>query len=1070
MSREPFTTAIPRFSVTRPVTVVMLLATIVVVGYIAYTRVRLSLFPEDLEGKQLHVSVSYPNASPRDIEDKITRKIEDIIGTVPDVRRLTSYASPGYSYTRVEFQTGTNLREAYAQLSDRMDRVKPLLPDDVDRIYIRRYDPATEPMMNLVAQVPREMDDAAYRLENFVKPALQRIDGVGNVDIWGVQSREIAIDLIDERLRSHRIDVPTMLNALRAQNIAVSGGYVQEAGRKIYVRSLGRFSSVEQIASIIIDPVRKLRVADVANVSFRMPRREWVYRVDRQPSIGIQITRDSTGNIDRISRDVRATLEELKQMPQLEGVRFEIFSDQGKDVRDAIGHLKDAGLWGGLFAALVLYTFLRAPRITGILTLSIPLSLLCTIISLFFIGWSLNLATMMGLLLAVGMVIDNAIVIVENIYRHRQEGRDATSASIVGASEVGLAVVMSTFTTIIVFLPLILMGKGYEFSFWMFRIGVPVIISLLASLFIALVFVPLAAQRLSRGRRHEDIRPVVWAREKYSRALGWVLTHRLDALIIVLLAVGTIWHPYNNVQRSGGSFMGRSGRGMHLYYDLPSGSTLEQADEFFSRVEEFLQQNAALYGVERIETRFRNNNGRIQLKLAQKSNDAWYVAAWESLLLSLDLTKPPMDRNDIEAHIRDNFPLPAGIICRSIARNTGAVQDAVISFSIFGEETNVLIDLAEEAARRLRTIPGMLSVDTDMERGGQELRIHLDRDRSRRLGIDPREVSTVISNTIRGLEVGRMPVPDGREVRIYAQLGEADRTRIDDVKTMSFAADSGMDVPLESIANLTINKAMSTIYREARQTVMRITARVPRQDYRTLYAAIDKAMEGFEMPRGYRFDRGSFFSQSSRDQEAMMFALTLAVIFVFLLMGLLFESFVLPLAVIIAVPFSMLGVYWTLYLTDTRLDLMATVGIVILVGVVVNNAIVLVDMTNRLRLEGKSRFDALMDAGRHRFRPILMTTLTTVCGMIPMAVGNSKIIGVPYSPLGRTMIGGLLVSSFLTLLVVPLFYTLLDDLRTYAARVWHSAFHPDDKAPAPTGEPVPTGGAGGALGRARQVD
>ena len=240
MSREPLTTAIPRFSVSRPVTVVMLLATIVVVGYIAYDRIRLSLFPEDLEGNQLHVSVAYPNASPRDIEEKITRKIEDIIGTVPDVSRVTSYASPGYSYTRVEFRTGTRLREAYAAVSDRMDRVKPLLPDDVDRISVRRYDPSSEPMMNLVAQVPREIEDAAYRMENFVKPVLQRIDGVGNVDIWGVQSREISIDLIDERLRSHRIDVTAMLGALRGQNLALGGGHVIEAGRKVYVRSLGR--------------------------------------------------------------------------------------------------------------------------------------------------------------------------------------------------------------------------------------------------------------------------------------------------------------------------------------------------------------------------------------------------------------------------------------------------------------------------------------------------------------------------------------------------------------------------------------------------------------------------------------------------------------------------------------------------------------------------------------------------------------------------------------------------------------------------------------------------------------
>jgi HAE1 family hydrophobic/amphiphilic exporter-1 len=1051
MKREPFTVAIPRFSVSRPVTVVMLLLAIMVVGYIAYTRVALNLFPEDLESKQLHVSVRYPNASPRDIEEKITRKIEDIIGTLPNVRRITSYASPGDSYTRIDFQTGTNLREAYAALSDRLDRVKPLLPDDVDRIYIRRYDQSNEPMMNLVAQLPRDMDDAAYRLEHYVKPVLQRIDGVGNVDIWGLQFREITIDLIDERLRSHRIDVTAMLGALRSQNVAISGGYVFEAGRKIYVRSLGRFASIEQISAIVIDPARGLRLGDVATVSFRLPRREWIYRVDRQPAIGLQITRDSTGNIDRISRDVRAALQELAGMPQLEGVKFEVFSDQGKEVRDAIQHLQDAGLWGGLFAALVLYIFLRAPRMTAILTLAIPLSLLCTVIVLFFMGWSLNLATMMGLLLAVGMVVDNAIVIVENIYRHRQEGMAATEASISGAGEVGLAVVMSTFTSIVVFLPLMLMGRAHDFSFWMLRIGVPVITSLLASLFIALVFVPLAAQRLSRGRRHEDIRLVAWSRERYTAALRWVLTHRLDAIILVLVAIGTIWYPYQNVGKTSAGLLGRGGSTMYLYFELPSGSTLEQAEEFFGGVEDFLQRHAALYNIERVETRFRNNSGRLLLKLRQKANDAWYVAAWESLLLSLDLAKPPMDRHEIEIHFRDNFPLPAGVLCRSIQRNTGAPQDAVIMFSLYGEDTSTLIDLAEEAVRRLRTIPGMLSVDTDTERGGQELQIHLDRDRSRRLGINPQAVSSTISNTIRGLEVGRMPVPDGREVRIYAQLGEADRTRIDDVRTMSFSAENGLDIPLESLASLKVARAMSNIYRESRQTVMRITARVPRQDYRTLNEAIDKAMQGFNLPRGYRFDRGGFFSQSRESEDAMWFALGLAVIFVFLLMGLLFESFILPLAVIIAVPFSMLGVYWTLYLTKTSLDQMATIGIVILVGVVVNNAIVLVDMANRLRTAGASRFAALVDAGRHRFRPILMTTLTTVCGMIPMAVGNSKIIGVPYAPLGRTMIGGLLVSSIFTLLAVPLFYILLDDLREHAARVWRAAFGAREAMPAAPG-------------------
>src|SRR4051812_4119446 len=449
MPREPATYSNPRFSVTRPVTVMMMLLTIVVVGYIAYTRIPLSLFPEGSDSSQLYIQVSYPNASPRDIEEKISRKIEDIVGTVPNVKKIYSYSSSGYSFVRVEFQTGTNLKTAYALLSDRMDRVKPDLPNDVDRIWVRRWDQNDQPMMNLVAALPPEMDDAAYRLENFVKPALQRIEGVGNVDIWGIQSREVQVDLIDERLRSHRIDVATMINNLRGQNFSLSGGYVYEAGRKVYVRSLGRFESVEEIGSLIIDPAQRLRLSDVANVSYRLPKRDWMFRVDRQPAVGIQITRESTGNIERISREVRATLGDLRKLPQLAGIRFNVYFDQGKEVRDAINNLQEAGLWGGLFAAIVIYTFLRAPRMTGILTLAIPLSLLCTLVVLYFMGWSLNMATMMGLLLAVGMVVDNAIVIVENIYRHRQSGMEGTQASISGAGEVGLAVVMSTCTNIV---------------------------------------------------------------------------------------------------------------------------------------------------------------------------------------------------------------------------------------------------------------------------------------------------------------------------------------------------------------------------------------------------------------------------------------------------------------------------------------------------------------------------------------------------------------------------------------------------------------------------------------------
>ncbi len=1070
--REPMAYRIPRFAVARPVTVVMILATILVVGFIALDRIPLALFPEGYEGNQLSIFTRYPNASPRDVEEKVTRKIEDIIGTVPNVKRLTSYSYNGYSNVRVEFQTGTNLRAAYAMLTDRMDRVKPLLPEEIDRIDVRRYDQSDTPMMNLVAAIPPGMDDAAFRLEHYMKPVLQRIEGVGNVEIWGTQSREVQVELLDDRLRSHRIDVGAMLALLRNQNFAISGGWVMDGGRKIYVRSMGRFQSVEDIAAIIIDNERRLRLSDVALVRLRPPRREWVYRVDRQPAIGIQVTRDSTGNIERISREVRAALVELPKLPPLAGMQFNVFFDQGTQVKQSIDNLSESGIWGGIFAALIIYLFLRAPRMTGILTLSIPLSLLCTIVVLFFCGWSLNMGTMMGLLLAVGMVVDNSIVIVENIYRLRQEGVEATRASIVGAGEVGLAVVMSTFTSIVVFLPLILMQGGGDFSFWMLRLGLPVIVSLLASLFIALVFVPLAAQRLSRGKQHPELRAIVWLRERYAGALRWVLTHRIESLVVVVALMWTLPYAQSRLRMPTGGFGGSGETTMWFFFELPSGGTLERAEAFFLEVEDFLAAHATRYNFDRVETRFTYNNGRVQIRLRDNTSTQWYVSAWESFvrtdlarrvqgLFGIQPRPGPMDRNDIETDFREKFKLPAGIVHRGRSTGGGGVQDAGMSLNLYGEDTGTLLQIADEAIRRLRGIPGLIAVDIDTERGGQELQVQLDRDRARRLGVDPRAVSSGIGYTMRGQEVGRFPGADGRELRIFAQLGEADRAGLDDVRSMTFRTDTGIEVPLETIADLRVARTLGSIRREGRQTMLQITAKAPRADSRRLFEAVDKAMADFEMPRGYRWDKGREFRDISEQDKAMRFAGALAIVFVFLLMGLLFESFVLPLAVIIAVPFAYLGVVWTLHLTETPLDMMARIGLVILVGVVVNNAIVLVDMANRLRAEGKARFEALVEAGRARFRPILMTTLTTVCGLIPMALGTSKVVGMAYAPLGRTMIGGLIASTLLTLVIVPLLYALLDDLREFTARVWASIF-------APAGST--RGGAAAGVGRANRVE
>ena len=821
-----------------------------------------------------------------------------------------------------------------------------------------------------------------------------------------------------------------------------------EGGRKIYVRSMGRFESIDEIRNLIIDAEHNLRLRDIADVDLRPPKKDWFNRIDGRPSLGIEVKKTSSGNLVQISRGVRAKLEELKRRPHLEGIDFEVFWDQGEHVVEMVNNLISTGRWGGMFAAMVLFFFLRAVRMTLIITLAIPMSLLVTIATIYFLGWTLNLITMMGLMLSLGLVVDNAIVIVENIYRRREEGASPREASIQGAGEVGLAVTMATLTTVVVFLPLMLMSDEEEFSFIMMRLGGPVIVGLLASLVIALAVIPLAAMHLGTPRKGTEPWAIRRMRGGYTRVLKWVLSHRLDTTLVVLLAMASIQIPINEMQRTD---EGRNNRkDIWLAFDMPSGQTLEAADRFISSVEDTLMNHKERYNIKVLETWSRNSFGRIHIILNEEKNAAWYSVAWDDLLKSLDLRESPhLSYKDALDDMKERILTPPGISLRVNWRSGG--DDAAVSINLYGEDTGTLIELSREVERRLDTIPGLLSVQTDMDRGSTELQVELNREQIRRYGVDPRAISGNIAYALRGQELTKFRTNDGREVGVFFQLREVDRQSVLQLRNLTFPTATGQEVPLESLATLNVERALGGIRREDRQTILTVTATATKDDANELFEQIDQAMAGFEMPRAYRWDKGARYVRIERQDATQMFALVLSVTFVFLLMGVLFESFVLPLSVIIAIPFSFLGVYWTLYLTNTPFDMLSGIGSVILVGVVVNNAIVLIDMANRLRADGMGRFDALVGAGMHRFRPILMTTFTTVVGLLPMAVGNARMIGMPYAPLGRTMMGGLLASTVLTLVIVPLFYTFFDDLRTLFQRLLASALaRPADAVPAPT--------------------
>ncbi len=1024
---------LPRISVDRPVSVVMLLVAALVVGYIAYSRIPLNLIPEGIESDRLFIWVSYPNATPIEVERKVTLPIEEALATVSRVKQIQASSDRGGASVTIEFLPGTDMDQVYAEVRDRLDRVRPELPEAVEQVRARHWDANDSPIMWMGVTFDTGIIDPIFLMENYVQPALQRLDGVGQVEVWGDGRPEVLIEIDEDRVRGHGIDLFTVVRNLRSQNFALSGGQVREGGRRLMVRSAGRFESVDQIRETVVDAQHNLRLADIAKIELGRVRSSWTHHVNGNQSLGIGIWRTSGANLVQVTRQVHETLDRVLARPELQGIDVEVFWDQGKHVRESVDNLKTSGLWGGLFAALVLLFFLRALRMTLIITLAIPLSILVTVTALYFVGWSLNLATMMGLMLSLGLVVDNAIVIVENIYRKRQSGANPRNASVEGTGEVSLAVTMATLTTVVVFLPLMLMSDDERFSFWMIRIGMPVIVGLVASLIIAMIFIPVAAQRLPVQEGKADSRFLAWLQERYLRSLKWVLHHRLDTLIVMLLAMASIQLPLAGMKKTDEG-QGNSRR-LRLEVEMPTGQTQSQADRFVATVEDTLINHIYEYHVKAVRTWYRTGHATFELLFKEEESLDWYRVALDNLAIRFGFKeKEFLTYKEISADIKKRLPLEPGMILRIDREEAG--QEASVNLNLYGENTETLVGLASEVERRLADVPGFLSVQTDIERGSQEVQIRLDYDQIRLHGLDPRAISGSIAYRMEGTVVSTFQAAEeGRELNIRMWAEEGDRESIEQLRKLTFTTAADGEIPLEALGTFYVSRTLNNIRRENRQTVLRITATADKDDAKSLFEQMDSAMDGFELPRGYRWDKGARYLRMEETDRSQKFAVIMAVIFVFLLMGVLFESFVLPLSVIVAIPFSFLGVFWTLYLTDTNYEFLAVIGTVILIGVVVNNAIVLIDLANRLRADGVTRFDALLEAGRHRFRPILMTTFTTVCGLIPMAAGNAKMIGMPYAPLGRTMIGGLLASTVLTLVIVPLCYTFFDDLRILARRV-----------------------------------
>jgi HAE1 family hydrophobic/amphiphilic exporter-1 len=997
-------------SLRRPVAVTMALAALLVVGLIAWRAIPLEFLPSGLTPPFLFVQVPTLRAAPEDIEQRIAVPVEDVLATVSGLRRLATRIEPNSASFILQFADRADMDDAYNQVRERMERVTPGLGDDIGRYFIWKYNPADDPVIWFGATVDDTVEDPGAVISSVVVPRLERLPGVSRVDVNGAAQRAVAIEIDDVAAEAAGTDLAQLVGRLQQDNFSLALGRLPIGDQLAPLRATARWTSLDQIRSLAVGPSRVL--GDIADVRIEDRADRAIYRVNQRPGIFLEVYRDSAANTVALAESVRRVLaEDVAADPRAEGMRFHFFFDQGELIEESLGQLQQSAAIGAVFAVLILALFLRHAAMTALIAIAIPLCLVFTVAAMHVSGFTLNLLTLMGLMLSVGMVVDNAIVVVESIQRRRAAGEGPTEAAANGTRSVAVAIAVSTLTTVVVFAPIVLMSGNAIISFYLAQIGFPLCAGLVASLLVALLALPLGSRVVLGGRAPEEPRWLVAIEDRYARALALALRRRADSTIVAVAVFASVVIPSAHVLSTDQSEPNFND--FRVFVNMPESAPWPERETTLLEVERTLWAVRDELGIRDMYTRMgRGRFGRPQVRV--------FLA---------DVDPQGRARSEVVEQAMAMLAAPPGVtFTASWDAPTGGGRTTTVS--LVGPDSRRLVGLSDEVARRLRLVPGVVGVRSEASDDGDlEAHLRVNADRLAPTGLSTALVGGIVDFAIRGRELEpvtlgdtTLPVFVRGDLARSGTLADLDRVELP-------GAIEGLT--LGAVADVVPARGFDRIDREDGRTVVTLSIQTTGDDVQGLSRAIDAIVAEMAWPRGYGLEKGDRFAALALETRDRNFALLLAVVFVFLLMGVLLESFVLPLSVILAIPFAFAGAWWGLYVTGTSLDLMAGIGLVILVGVVVNNAIVLVDaIAEQLAVLG-DRDAAIVEAGRRRLRPIAMTALTTIAGLVPMAVGDAGLVGVPYAPLGIAIIGGLTASTVLTLFVVPVFYAHFDDARRW---------------------------------------
>ena len=1031
-SERDRTGRIVSLSLRRPIAVTVLLASTLVLGLVATLALPVELVPRGFEDPFLRVLVPWRDAPAAEVLDKIVRPLEEELATVGGIDRINSMSSVGSGRIFLRFKQGTDMDVAYREVRDRVERARRRLPEDVERVFLRKDDDTGIPIYVVGLAIDDTLAGAYDLVQNEVVLPLERIDGVAAVTTDGLVEKELLIELDRERAAAAGVNIWQLAAELARDNFTLASGQVRSGDRKLLLRSQATYADLGALENRPVTPTARLK--DIATVRYDLP--EWKFRVRAmsRPAVAVVIRKEGDANTLEVTGRVEAAVERMRANPRLTGIQtLELFS-QRKVILESLSTLVGSGKIGALFAVAVLFFFLRRLRMTLIITLSIPISLLVALTVMFLSGETLNIISLLALMISVGLLVDNAVVVAENIFRLHHAGLPRREACVRGASQIALAIVMATLTTVIVFLPASLV-EG-QAQFFLLRLSVPISVALLASLVVALLLVPLAvyatlpsnggAAAPSRFRRGHDRLNAALRRgyeasfgrlnSLYGRLLTVSLARRAEVLILLAIAFAVTLAVFGRRVEFVESQKEERG-GFEIEVELPQNATFRETEEYFlacEKVMKEMQQELDLAGYFLFH---RINAGRLE--------------GWFNTPRTNDLTP-----TQVTERVLERLPKKAGT--RLLTGDEGEDEKekkGVFAVELFGDDPGELERVAVDLERVLVGLPGVLGAMKSADRPMEELALVVERERARAQGVSPRVVAGVVGYALRGQALPRASYR-GRQIPVRVRFEEQDRSSLDELADFAVPSTNGAPVALGSLTEVRWLPTTQQIWRTGRRTSRTVSVEMVEESEKETREALAALVAGLDLPEGISREVRS--GGADEDLAALMSALLFSVLLIYLLMAFLFESFVLPLSIVMTMPLAFLGVAWAHVAAGFDIDFLGVVGIVLLVGVVVNNGIVLVDYVHRLQAAGHGRAEALALAADRRFRPIMMTALTTICGMLPLLAGGSNSIGLSYTSFGLTLVGGMTTATLLTLLVVPVFYTLFDDLREAASRsgVW----------------------------------